>query len=194
MQHLQEIAGLPAEHFETFYLRAIRRFAECVQSLPSQANGALQGLLNEGLARGMVALQYHLHEYSEQSQDPLLLFSIFTAGLCRDLGKLITNQRVVLTKEDGEFLSHWNPFEGSMMGQAEFYKAYPQGKSYQRLNIPATYLLARQVLGKQGFLWLRCMHQVGQGLKYLPRWRQWYLWLLPPSVQKVTGRLMGNQY
>jgi len=153
LDYLRQHSGLPDEHFSGLYVAFINRFAEQVQLMPSQPHGALSGLLNEGLARAMVALQQFIAQ-SDLSADPLLRYAVFSAALLADVGKLIINQRVILTSDQAEFVDYWYPLEGSMLRLAPFYRLLPLAPIYQRLDYSATILLARQLLPELAYMWL----------------------------------------
>lgn len=150
---LKDISAVPEEHFEALYTKAINQFAEYVQVIPSERNGALVSLLNEGLARGFTAQQQFIADHPEHL-DPLMLYASFTAGMLLDINKIFINQRVVMTNEQGEYIDTWNPFEGSMMGKGEHYKLYAYTDSFQRIEKPVTILLARQIVPSLGLSWL----------------------------------------
>lgn len=160
---IRELCDLTDEQFAAVYTPAIENFAELVQLIPSQSNSVLCGLLNEGFARAYIAVQTHLVEH-EFKKDALLIYAIFTAALFADLAKLFINQRIFLTNEEGEFVAHWLPFDGSMVGKAEYYKMYPAAPIYQRLETSLVPMLAKQILPEQGFRWI-C-----SDLKILAEW------------------------
>ena len=148
----RDLAGLPDHYFETLYEALINHFAEFVQVLPTQNNGMLNGLLNQSLARAMKALQNFLLEHTGEPADPLLNYAVFTAALLTDVSKVIINQKIAIVDENGVYIDHWRPYEGSLLGRAEYYKIYPIAPLYQRLEHSITPLLARQLLPEIGFL------------------------------------------
>lgn len=127
-------------------------FIEFVQLLPQESNGIMGSLLNTSLARAVTTIQKYVQ--FRKNASPLLKFAVFSAALLKDIGRVISNQRIVLTDEAGELFRDWNPFSGSMVGQSEFYKMYPISAKYLKIEKEATPLLARQLIAPDVFLWL----------------------------------------
>ena len=151
---VRDLSGLNEAYFEKVYMTAIQRFSEFVQVLPSEEQGALNGLINQGVARGVVALQTLVQERGDAAEDPLLNFAAFTAGLLTDVAKVVINQRILIVDEEGSYVNDWHPFAGPLTELAEFYKIYPISRTYQRLETSITPMLARQILPELGFLWI----------------------------------------
>ncbi len=158
LHSLRQITGISKQDFDRLYQSTIDRFVEFVQVLPSQNNAALCGLMNEGLARGTVALQTMISQQGK-TVDHLLNFAAFTAGLFLDVSKTVMNQQVILTDEQGEYSSDWDPFAGAM-AQGEFYKLYPLSSALQRLDNVIKPMLARQIMPPVAFQWLTADLQV----------------------------------
>lgn len=153
IEQIKDFSQLPNEHFDTLYKIAIKNFAEFVQVIPNQVNAALNGLLNQGIARAVLTLQTFLANQGK-ALDPLSNYATFTAALFLDVSKVVINQKIVIVDEEGNYINDWRPFEGSMIGCGQFYKMYPIAQAYLRLQDAITPLLARQLLPKQGFLWI----------------------------------------
>ncbi len=157
MQEIQEYSALPKNHFKVLYRNAIDYFAEFVQVIPDEPQGALGGLFNLGLARAILALKQYVEEAKNKfDTDPLINYAIFTAGLFFDVGKVVSQQKIVICNEKGDYLNEWYPFAGSMTEQkVSFYKLYPYNASiYQGFNHEGAVLFSRQLMPKEGFLWL----------------------------------------
>lgn len=154
---IQELSALPEAHFKALYRPAINHYAEFVQVLAEEPSGGLGGLLNLGLARGVLALRQFANEAgSKIDADPLVNYAIFTAGLFFDVAKVISQQEIAVCTNTGNYVQAWYPYLGSMVEQhLEFYKIYPYETSvYQALNHDAAALLARQMMPHEGFAWL----------------------------------------
>lgn len=157
LQEIQQYCALPENHFKVLYLNAINQFAEFVQVIPDEPQAALGGLFNLGLARAILALRQYMEDAQNKfDADPLVNYAIFTAGLFFDVGKVMSQQKTVICSEKGDYISEWRPFAGSMVEQgAGFYKMYSYGASiYQGLNHDGAVLFSRQLMTKEGFLWL----------------------------------------
>lgn len=152
LRQLRGMVFIDDDAYKQFYEATLHNFIEFVQVLPVVVNGPLSHLLNEGVSRATIAVKDYLG--SGERVDPLVMYALFTAALCRDVSRVITNYKVVLCDEGGCFIDEWSPFTGSMVGQAEYYKLYPLAPIYQRLDKSLTPLLARQLLPQEGFLWI----------------------------------------
>lgn len=154
---LRQIRDLAAEFsqedFDRSYGSLMRNFMEFVQVLPHKPNGIMGSLLNYSLARAVATFQKYCQLRKTQTT-PLLKFAVFSAALLKNVGRVVSNQRIVLTDEAGEFYRDWNAFSGSMIGQSQFYKMYPISAAYLRIEKEATPLLARQLIPHDIFLWL----------------------------------------
>ena len=154
LDELRAISALPDEQFDLLYLELICQFAEFVQLIPSQVNGALGGILNEGIARGISAIQHYRSEYGSAELDALNCYALFSAALMVHISRSVVNHRVMLMNEEGQYIGEWRPFSGSMVGLAAGYKLYDLSPAYQRISDSITSILARQVMPESGFLWL----------------------------------------
>lgn len=148
-----DLSELSQEDFDASYGALLKNFMEYVQVLPHKTSGIMGSMLNYGLARASAVFQKYCQLRKLQTT-PLLKFAVFSAALLKDIGRVMTNQRIILTDENGEFLRDWNPMSGSMIGQAKFYKMYPIAAMYLRIEAEVTPLIARQLIPKDIFLWL----------------------------------------
>lgn len=153
MRQIRDLAGLPEEDYQQLYGRTLEQFFEFVQVLPQKQNGVLGSMLNYGLARAVIALQKFCQQKNKKPT-PLLKFAVFTAALLRDVGKVVSQQHITLVDESGEYIEDWNSLSGSMVGRSAYYKIYQIAKRYFRIESEVTPLLARQLIPREGFLWL----------------------------------------
>ncbi|GEM_PF-2379607 len=149
----RDLAEVPPDEFDATYGVLLQNFMEFVQVLPHKQGGILGSLLNYGLARASAVFQKYCQVKKGQTS-PLLKFAVFSAALLKDLGRVMSNQRVVLCTENDKVIADWNPFSGSMVGQSEFFKLYPISTAYLKIESEVTLLLARQLIPKDVFLWL----------------------------------------
>ncbi len=152
LRQLRGMVFVEDEDYALFYEATINRFAEFVQVMPTVVSGPLSHLLNEGLSRATIVMKDYLAASS--TIDPLLMYALFTAALYRDVARVVTNHRVVVCDEGGEYIDEWVALSGSMVNRADFYKLYPLAPIYQRLEKTMTPLLARQLMPAEGFLWI----------------------------------------
>lgn len=153
LAQIQELCGVSSAYYSALYEPLIHQFAEYVQVIPSQQNGMLSGLLNEGLTRAYLALARYQFEQAKQA-DPLLAYAVFSAALLADIAKVIIQQRIIITDEQGKYREEWYPLIHSMVGRGERFRLYSLARSYQRLQKPALLMLLHQVVPKIGFMWL----------------------------------------
>lgn len=153
LRQLRDLAELPNDDFDISYNALVTHFMEFVQILPHKANGILGSLLNYSLARAISVFQKYCQIRKNQTT-PLFKFAVFSAALLKDVGRVISNQRIIMVDNDGNYINDWNPFSGSMVGVTEFFKMYPISSTYLRIETEATPLLARQLISPDVFLWL----------------------------------------
>lgn len=152
LNRLQIFCDINDTQFDILYRKLIDQFAEYVQLVPAQASSTLGGLLNEGLARALAAIQVTREEFARK--DPLFEYAAFTAALMLDISKMVINQRIIICDKEGKFKSCWRPFVGGLKTFGEFYKIYTIPPTLQRIDRAITPLLARQLLPEIGFKWL----------------------------------------
>ncbi len=164
IEQLRHLSHLPEEHHQAIYEDLIARFAEFVQIVPSSAVGYLGSLLNESLRLGFASLYQYLHQpekgLKKSTPNPLLLFAIFSAGLLVNIAKIATNQSIILTNEDGNFLKKWDPFSGSLKDFGSYYKIRFMNDVHPGVHYAVTLLLARQILPMVAFEWLSSDAQI----------------------------------
>lgn len=153
LRQFRDLAELSSDDFDRSYGLLIKNFMELTQVLPHKTSGIMGSLLNYGLARAAAVFQKYC-QLRKTHATPLLKFAVFSAALLKDVGRVLSNQRIVMVDETGEFHRDWNPFSGSMIGQTKFYKMYPISAMYFRIEAEATPLLARQLIPHDVFLWL----------------------------------------
>ncbi len=149
-----QASGLPSEYIVSLYDVLINNFAEFVQVLPTEVNGALSGLLSLSMIRATVVLQKFVAEQG-RNIDPLMNYALYSAALLMDVQKAITNHRIMITDEEGAVIDEWRPFEASLAeAGAGYYKLFPSNGIYKRLSDSIRPLLARQLMPESGFLWI----------------------------------------
>lgn len=154
LRQCRDLAAIPEDDIYTrLYGRLIQQFFEFVQVLPQKPNGVLGSLLNYGLARASLVFQRFCQQRVKRIT-PLLKYAVFSAALLKDVGKIISQQHIILADKDGNYLNDWNPLSGSMVGQSEFYKIYQIAHRYLRIESEVTPLLAQRIIPREAFLWL----------------------------------------
>ena len=161
-EQVKQLVDLPDELFNRYYLPLIDGFAEYVQLLPSKTGAYLGSLLNISLSRSLAALvelQKQTKAKSSRLQqakmDPQVAYAVFSAALLHGIAAAVVNQVVTLCDSEGYFLANWDPYQGTMASQgAKTYKLYPIEGVYGSIEYDLTVLLARQLMPKEGFIWI----------------------------------------
>lgn len=158
IQELLPLSQLDENRFKLLYRSAINQYVEFVQLIPEEVDTPLGGLLNVGLARAVLSLRQFCQDAQSKSEstDPLTLYAIFTASLFYDVAKAVSQQRVIVCNDVGFYHKEWFPYYGSLLEQStEYYKMYPYNNTvYQALNHESAAILARQLIPREGFIWL----------------------------------------
>lgn len=153
LEKYKKYSGLEEHFFQALYQPLIYRFIEWVQALPFQPGGRAGGLMDYGLERADFALQSY-REGAGNQFTAIYAYAVFSAALMQDVGKVVSQQRVFISDAQGGFVQTWSPFEGSIVGQGEYYKLrflYDRWKSLETLT---PLLFARQLMPPSGFNWL----------------------------------------
>ena len=151
IQQFADVSGLDEPAYEVLYLGLINAFAACVQLLPRQTNGLLGGLFSEAIARASLVMQLP----ENQSLTDLQKYALFSAAILCDISHVVCSHCVIITDKEGNFSQEWNPFAADMVASSgTHYKLYPRHYLHQLLQGSMTVLLARQLMPKEGFLWI----------------------------------------
>lgn len=153
LRKIEEYAGLGDKQYEILYLNLILEFAEFVQILPSVPGGKLGGLLVDALERAAFALQFFQQDTSEK-KSLLHAYAAFTAALFDDVGRVFTQQRVVIADMAGAYIKEWNPLSGFMRDFGEQYRVRTLSGSWTGLSRRLTPSLALKLLPEAGLNWL----------------------------------------
>lgn len=146
--------GLDLPLYQTLYETCISRCAELMQALPYQTGGAPGGLLDYSLERAVIALRNY-HESAGTDFSPLYAYALFTAALFQELGKIMSQQLVMISDEDGKFVSEWHPLQGSLVTlKAAYYKWRTSDDRWITLGQSVTPFLAKQCMPEPGFEWI----------------------------------------
>ncbi len=154
LQQVMPFTGLPSEHYEEFYIQFINNFVEFVQVIPITIDDVLSSLLNQGLVRGLNVLNQFIIEHPEA---PLIeRYAAFTAAVLLDIANIVTQYKIYITDQEGNFIKRWDVFASSLVrdDEAEFYKIIPLLGYYQRAKNNLVLLLAKQIIPESGFSWL----------------------------------------
>jgi hypothetical protein len=160
LEQLFPLTHLPDAHQQFFYHGLIQRFAEYVQMIPVDLNQALGSLLIEGLLKSDKALRGFVQQHPEAS--PLERYALYTAALFQDIGHLFSRMQVLITNDQGVTQQVWQPFDGPLTEQylGTHYQLISNPSAYDRLDKASRVLLAREIMGENGFLWIASDAQI----------------------------------
>lgn len=141
------------EHFDALYKQLILNFISFVQVIPSSNTGRLGSLMDEGLLRGLFALQAQNQEKAENI-DPLISYVLFSAALLFDVGFVTENRLITISSKEGDFIKQWQPYKGAMKLSDGYYKIRFGDGMPSWLCRRITALFAREVMPSLGFQWI----------------------------------------
>lgn len=162
MQKISRYANLEEVVYHELYAKTLAQFAECVQALPSQVGSKPGSLLDHSIERATAALRSYRQVTSAKASagegsdfSDLYAYTLFTAALFQDIGKVISQQVVMISDVDGKHIEEWHPFEGSLTAiEAHHYKCRILDDRWLTLGKAATPLLAQKNMSTFGFEWI----------------------------------------
>lgn len=150
----QRLGHFSDVYYQAFYGSLIERFAEFVQMLPLMQGGPLGGILNMGLERGLLALDF-LAETGVQQDNELMAYAVFSSALLQDIGLTTTSRRLMVCDKEGAFIQEWLPHYAANMRQCgEFFKMRYYHDSPVGMNFLLAPLYARRVMPPVGYAWI----------------------------------------
>lgn len=161
---IQRASHLESPYFEDFYQSVIEQFAEFVQALPIQKGGKEGGLLDYGLIRSHLILKNFYEDTPPARADTRNAYALFTAALLRDVGKVMSQQKIMISDTQGEFIDQWRPLTGSLLNQAEYYKVRFMDDRWIILGHQVTPFIAKQLMPSLGF------HFIAEDYDLLQKW------------------------
>jgi hypothetical protein len=153
LTRLSELVGLPADYHQTLYLDLIDNFANFVQILPNSNHAQIGSILNHGLQRALYALQVH-REKTDDPHNHLMSYTIFSAALLFEIGKVIDDRKISICDKEGKFIADWSPFQGPISDIGHFYKIREVPDMPNQYHLQINPILARQVMPSVGYHWI----------------------------------------
>jgi hypothetical protein len=161
-QKISRYANLEGVVYQELYAKTLAQFAECVQALPSQQGSKPGSLLDHSIERATAALRSYRQVTSAKASaggssdfSDICAYTLFTAALFQDIGKVISQQVVMISDIDGKHIKEWNPFEGSLLAvKAHHYKCRTLDDRWIALGKAASPLLAEKNMSTFGFEWI----------------------------------------
>jgi hypothetical protein len=161
------LMGFENARYDSLCDTLLINLANYLQDLPETRNSYFSsrgGFLNHAFSRCSAALTaaraYFVNEeglpaklLSDEQQ--LWMYALFTAALLKGIGKIYVDFNVELFDNKGEFIGQWQVFDGPMRDQHAYFYDYDFDVPYQEIfRHRVTLMLARQVMPKEGYLWL----------------------------------------
>ena len=167
ISHIEELAGVPAAHFQQYYLSPLHHYARYVQQLPASEahhHAHAGGLLDHTLEVIITALSlrrgYLLPPGAEIEElvhrKDVWTYTVFAAAICHDLAKPAVDQKVSLYDSLGQAIGTWDPWCGDLdcNATAHWYGVeFVRNRTY-RLHEKASMLLVHRILPTSGLTWL----------------------------------------
>lgn len=164
LQRIKELAHVPNDIYERFYLPALTQVVELVQLLPAIRIAKFNksgGLLDFTLRRTVETLAWYRRDNPILGQDPakvpranaLMIYALFTAALLLGLGYISTQYWIALCEADGTFIKRYEPFQGSLLTQGQWYRMGIE-PSFDKLANRATLLFAQMLVPNEAMAWL----------------------------------------
>lgn len=152
LQKVKGHSGVKELHYKALYEKLVPDFAAFVQAIPLRSKGKPGTLLAYSLEHAAKALEAY-HKESKKDFDIRFGYALFTAGLFKDLGKVIGQQRIGLCNTEGEFVEDWLPHTGPMK-EEDYYRLWFLGDRWFSVSKYSTLALARQIMPESGFNWI----------------------------------------
>ncbi|MGA2654860.1 MAG: TraI domain-containing protein [Gammaproteobacteria bacterium] len=161
IQEIQDVSASSSIIYQTYYQPLINNFAEFVQQLESFEHPMVTWLDHQlRLAKTTLKMREQFLLVGESlrpvvtDNEALWHYVTFSSALLRRIGLIFTHYQVSLCSEQGTHLKDWQPFEGSMNEQGNYYKL----REITDKGIPPlpsiNQLLARQLMPAEGFAWI----------------------------------------
>ena len=155
IKQLRGLVDVDSTYFAALYEPLIFKFSQFVQALPAQPYGPLYGLLNCSLVRALSALQQFVLHSSEQEAKPIYRYAVFSAALLLDISKVVTQQKIMVTDDEGHYIEDWMPHLGEpLIAEGLYYRFYFYTAAYHRLDNSLVVMLAKHTMPQVGYEWL----------------------------------------
>jgi integrating conjugative element relaxase (TIGR03760 family) len=170
---IRSIVGLPRKFWIALYLNTLINMAEYIQDLPASEahhHSGRGGLLAHTLETALNSLRIRRGKLLPPNSDAetvtkfkdVWTYAVFTAALCHDLGKPITDMTIELFDKKKNKVSTWSPFKGPM---STFDTAREYKIQYQRNRIYASHerasaLYTHHIIPVVGLEWIASNQEV----------------------------------
>jgi integrating conjugative element relaxase (TIGR03760 family) len=170
---IRSTVGLPRKHWNILYLKTLTNLAEYVQELPASEahhHSGRGGLLSHTIETALNSLRIRRGKLLPPNSDAETItkhkdvwtYAVFTAALCHDLGKPITDMDIELFDKKKAKLGQWSPFKGAMNtidDAREYAIKYRRNRIYAS-HERASALYAHHIVPTVGLEWIASNQEV----------------------------------
>lgn len=164
---IRSLVGLPLRQWRALYQTTLENLADYLQELPaSEAHHHTEpgGLLTHSIETAVQALRIRRGKLLPPNADAETItrykdvwtYAVFTAALCHDIGKPLTDLSVELFNKRNHSIGAWSPFAGAMTTQenaVEYQVRYRRKRQYP-LHERASALYLHHIIPTIGVEWL----------------------------------------
>ncbi len=167
LAEIRSTVGVPAKYWNTLYLNTLINLAEYIQELPASEahhHSGRGGLLAHTLETALISLRIRRGKLLPPNSDAetvtkfkdVWTYAVFTAAICHDLGKPITDVSVDVLDKSKNRIGTWSPFKGPMTIYKE---AFEYRIQYRRNRIYASHerasaLYLHHIIPPVGIEWI----------------------------------------
>lgn len=167
LAEIRSTVGVPAKYWGTLYLNTLIHLAEYIQELPASEahhHSGRGGLLAHTLETVLISLRIRRGKLLPPNSDAetvtkykdVWTYAVFTAAICHDLGKPITDVSVEVLDKSKNRIGTWSPFKGPMTIYKE---AFEYRIQYRRNRIYASHerasaLYLHHIIPPVGIEWI----------------------------------------
>jgi integrating conjugative element relaxase (TIGR03760 family) len=164
---IKSTVGLSYKFWNVLYLKTLTNLAEYIQELPASEahhHSGRGGLLAHTLETALNSLRIRRGKLLPPNSDAetvtkfkdIWTYAVFTAALCHDLGKPITDMSIDLLDKKKKKFGTWSPFHGSM---TSYKTAHEYKIQYRRNRLYASHerasaLFAHHIIPVVGLEWI----------------------------------------
>jgi len=164
MRRIDQLVGIPPDHFKILYEGVVVRFANYCQLMPASENhhhARLGGLLDHsldvavralGIRRGYLLPPNKAPEVMARESDRWT-FGVFMAALFHDIGKPAMNLEVSMYDAAGRSLGLWTPGAGPMKDVDRYYIRFRADRLYEQHERVASFV-GRLLLPELALNWI----------------------------------------
>jgi hypothetical protein len=146
IKDIQKLLPVTAEVYAAIFEPFIEQIIMYMQLLPQSHHQPLGSMLYTSLLRTKWILENWQIPKPVDDHDFWNIYVVFTAALLKDLDRIFQYYQINLLDDKGQFLRHWLPYSGAMLGQGSYYTLLPLYVTSKQFSPEIIALLARQII------------------------------------------------